>query len=357
MNATYLLSPLLAFLLFVLLIPFFRKVAFRFQLTDRPNHRKIHQTSVPLVGGIVVFISSGITLALSQIINKELLDLKNIVIGMFLLLIMGILDDKYDIRASLKLSIQLILSHFVFSHGIRIESLYGIFGINELPFYAQYVLTIIVITGVVNAFNLMDGLDGLAGGLAILSFLIMAVVAFLSKQFYLALILVTYVGSLVGFLLFNLSNERKIFMGDAGSLSIGFLLITSCIKLFQATSTAPHLPALKIGIISVLIVPVFDALRVFRKRIKAGKSPFDADKTHLHHLFLSIGIKHKLAAVIILSIAATITCTGYIVFALTGITISISFMLILFYSVTSLLNFHNKINQWRNHIKKIETEN
>lgn len=357
MNATYLLSPLLAFLLFILLIPFFRKAAFRFQLTDRPNYRKIHQTSVPLVGGIVVFISSGITLALSQIINRELLDLKNIFIGMFLLLIMGILDDKYDIRASLKLSIQLILSHFVFSHGIRIESLYGIFGINDLPFYAQYVLTIVVITGVVNAFNLMDGLDGLVGGLAILSFFVMAILSFLSKQFYLTLILVTYMGSLFGFLLFNLSHDKKIFMGDAGSLSIGFLLITSCIKLLQATSTTPHFPALKIGIISILIVPVFDALRVFRKRIKAGKSPFEADKTHLHHLFLSIGVKHKLTAALILIIVIIITCVGYIVFAFTGITISISFMLILFYSVTALLNFHNKINDWLNHIKKLETTN
>lgn len=356
MQVYYIISPIAALLLTYILIPVFRKMAFRIQLVDNPNHRKVHQSSVPLVGGISIFISTTLSLWLVLPFELEVFNFKNVFMAAFILLLVGVIDDRFDLRASLKLGIQLILAHCVFEQGIRIESLYGLMGVFELSYWAQFILTIVVITGVVNAFNLMDGIDGLAAGIGLVSFMVFSVLSMITGQTAMALMFLTLIGSLLAFLRFNLSKNHKIFMGDAGSIVLGFILVVSSIRLLQSAHNSEYPSWVIFGVISVLFVPVMDALRVFRGRAKSGKSPFNADKTHLHHLVLSVGLQHNTTTIIILSIMAFIMAIGYFVFNLLGLTYSIVLMLFVFYFVTNALQFNNKLKHWKQRILVMENK-
>jgi len=351
------LGLITTFLISYILIPIIRKMAIKINLVDKPNARKVHTNSVPLVGGIAIFISSSIALSLMLPFNMDFFSNMNIYFAVTTLLIVGVIDDKFDLRASLKLAIQLVLAHFIIIQGIKIESLQGLFGVYVMSDWMQYLLTLIVITGVVNAFNLMDGIDGLAAGLAILGFVIYTIIALLTNQYTLALIFISYIGGLLAFLKYNLSKNQKVFMGDAGSLIMGFILVVAGISMIQTAQNSSLISIVTLEVVSVLIIPVFDALRVFRKRIKSGKSPFSADKTHLHHLILSAGAKHKSATLSIIAIMALILIIGFVSYQLIGLTLSISLMLLLFYLITSMLQFHNHLNFWKNRIHKIENIN
>jgi UDP-GlcNAc:undecaprenyl-phosphate/decaprenyl-phosphate GlcNAc-1-phosphate transferase len=355
MNTLHYISPIAAYLITYLIVPVLRKLAFRVQLLDKPNLRKVHHNPVPLVGGISIFVASTLTLLFSLIFETEVIVYKNVFITAFILLLMGVIDDRFDLRASLKLGIQLILAHFIFVNGIKIESLHGLMGVFDLAPWAQYVLTIVAITGVVNAFNLMDGIDGLAAGIAILGLVVYTIISFIAGQSIMTLLFLTLIGSLIAFLRFNLSKKQKIFMGDAGSIVLGYVLVVSGISLVQSTQNSEYIALVTLGVITVLIVPVLDALRVFRRRAKSGKSPFRADKTHLHHLILNIGLQHNLSTIVILIIMVLIMVFGYLSFSLLGLTFSLFSILFIFYCITSAIQFNNKLNQWKSYIQ--ETEN
>lgn len=354
MQVLYFICPITALLLTYILIPLIRKKAFHLLLVDNPNQRKVHHSSIPLVGGVSIFIATSLTLLLAMPFEYEILRFKNVFMATFILLLMGVIDDRFDLRASIKLAIQLIIAHFVFEQGVRIESLYGIMGVYDLAPWIQYVLTMAVIAGVVNAFNLMDGIDGLAAGMAILGFGSFSVLSFYSGEKIMTLIFLTIIGSLIAFLRFNLSKNRKTFMGDAGSIVLGFILVVSGISLIQSSQNSQNHTWITLVAVAVMFVPVMDALRVFRRRVKSGKSPFHADKTHLHHLVLSAGLPHKTATLAILVMITFLMVIAYLSFNFVGLTFSIISMLLVFYFVTSLLVFNNKLKQWKERIQAME---
>lgn len=355
MYSIHIIGPLAAILMTLLVIPVLRKIAFRINMVDKPNFRKVHTLPIPLIGGVGIFIATTLALGLTLPFDLDILGFKNIYLAMCILLMMGVIDDFYELRATMKLAIQLVLAHFIFSQGIKIESLHGIFGIYELADWMQYGLTVVVIAGAVNAFNLMDGIDGLAAGLAIAGFAVFTFLAVLTSQFLLALVFLTYIGGLMGFLRFNLSKSQKVFMGDAGSLMMGFILVVSGIRLIQAAQSTANVSLVILGVVAVMLIPVFDALRVFRKRLKSGKSPFNPDKTHLHHLVLTTGLRHKASSLGIVGLMTGIILIGFISYQLFGLTIAFVSMLFLFSFVTSLLQFHNRLMSWKSKIKKMES--
>ena len=171
MNTLHFTAFATSFLLAYLLIPYLSKFAQHYQLVDKPNSRKVHVYPVPLIGGISIFFAVGLTLVLSIPFGFKLWDHKNIIAALSILVLIGTIDDKYDIRASLKLAIQLLLAHFLFLQGLKIESLHGLFGVFEIHTDLQYLITILMVTGVVNAFNLMDGVDGLMAGISLIGFI------------------------------------------------------------------------------------------------------------------------------------------------------------------------------------------
>jgi UDP-GlcNAc:undecaprenyl-phosphate GlcNAc-1-phosphate transferase len=351
----YLLSPISALVLVLILTPLLRKIALKINFVDKPNYRKSHFTPVPLIGGIMVFLCSAIVLAFSIHKNEEFRQIIPIILGAFVLLVMGIIDDKINLKAIFKLVIQLLVSYYIFLSGIRIESLFGIFWIEKLPELGSLILTVIVITGTVNAFNLSDGIDGLAGGLAIIGFSAFAILAFLLNHYVLMIMYFTIIGALIGFLNYNLSKKYKIFMGDAGSLFLGFILVVSGIMLLQSATSTPNFSKVFSTIIGVLILPVIDSIRVYWRRIKKGYSPFRADKTHLHHLLLNLKLNHKKATLIIVITVLSLLCLSIFSGSYFSYTTNIFVLLIIFAVVTRLLALNDEINDWLRKMKDLES--
>lgn len=350
----YIITPLISFFLMLIFISPLRQFATKINLVDNPNARKVHKTPIPLVGGLGIALSAGLVLLLMPDFSIVSTGQRSILIGALILLFIGCIDDRLDVRAIYKLMVQLLLAFIVFDAGIRIESLYGIFGIEELPIFAQYVLTVGVITGVVNAFNLMDGIDGLAAGLAILGVSAFSVLAVLQNNSFLVFLYLALTGALIGFLRFNLSKGKKIFMGDAGSLALGFVMVVSGIQLIQSAQVQGHLGLALAIVIGILALPVIDSLRVYRSRIKRGYSPFRPDKTHIHHLILSFGVRHQRASFLIILFAVGILAWSIFFGNYFSLTISLISTLFIFTSIVSLLGVNHEMSLWRQKLREIE---
>ncbi|MFY8035249.1 MAG: glycosyltransferase family 4 protein [Flexibacteraceae bacterium] len=288
-----LLFPLIAtFALAIIAIPLVRQIALIRGWTDKPDGRKIHIGAIPSVGGLGIFIS--IIPILIYGIQYHDSTYNAWLIGSTLLVITGWADDIFDMPATFKLMVQLAASYLVASAGLRIESLYGILGIYELHIVAQYLLTMIIIAGITNALNLMDGINGLVGG-----FFIIALVAWLpGLQIHLKFMALAFIGATTTYLYFN-TVKKQMFLGDAGSLLIGYTLSVLALHLINnpiETSINNYLPL----ITSILFWPVADTLRVMLTRIAKGKSPFSPDRTHLHHLVLDVMKSHNFSSLTIL---------------------------------------------------------
>ena len=217
---------------------------------------------------------------------------------------------------------------------LRIENLFGIFGINEVPYLVSLPLTVFVFIALINAINLIDGIDGLAGGIGMIAGGMFGLWFFLNGHFALACLAASMSGSLFGFLRFNYSRTSKIFMGDTGSLIVGFLLSMFALKFIQlnieyrfnpnASFSAPILA------IVVLIVPIFDTLRVFIIRLKDKKSPFIGDRNHLHHILIDSGLSHFQTSVILWTFTLISTILFLTISKTTENTTSLYILIVLF---------------------------
>ncbi|MDX2172778.1 MAG: MraY family glycosyltransferase [Bacteroidota bacterium] len=348
------LTAISGYFIIIIFMPILKKIAKRINLIDKPNARKIHQDPVPLIGGIAIAAS----FFTSSLINPDILNsiVQQITIysTAVVLLILGILDDRFDISAKYKLIIQLTCAFAVSYSGIRITSFYGLFGINEIPYYMQYVITILIITGVVNAINLMDGIDGLLGEMAIIGFSVLIIVAIVQGNYTLAVMYSAFVGAVFGFLKFNL-NKHEIFMGDAGALFLGNILIGSTIYLLNSkTNTQLSQQIIVFSFIGFFSIPVLDSLRVYLGRLKNGKSPFKADKTHLHHLLLLFGISHKRIALIISLLSASVLLFCLISIQLISVSGIVVVILVIFSLLSLILNLNKKVTDWQERVKQME---
>jgi UDP-GlcNAc:undecaprenyl-phosphate GlcNAc-1-phosphate transferase len=297
---TYIEIPivfLLAFLVCLGLTPLLIYFSKRKGLLDVPNQRASHETPTPTLGGLPIFVGL-ITVILFCIGLHDCGNIVVLILSLFVLLGTGILDDILSLKASLRLFIQLALGLAIASQGLRFTSMHGLLGIHELPIILQYVVTVFFIVAITNAFNLIDGIDGLAGGLGFINMLVMGFFFVTQNQRIDYVICFGMAGALLAFLFFNF-KEARIFMGDTGSLILGFLTAYLCLKIFVSVDTGNLIPtgSSKITMIfGLVLVPTYDMLRVSIQRLLKRKSPFSADKTHIHHLLTRTGMKHTRAA-------------------------------------------------------------
>ena len=224
--------------------------------------------------------------------------------AIIILFFLGVKDDILVLSPKKKMFVQIAASALVvILADLRIENLFGIFGVNEIPYVISLILTVFVFIALINAINLIDGIDGLAGGIGMIAGGMFGLWFFLNEHYALASLAASMTGSLVGFLRFNYSRTSKIFMGDTGSLIVGFLLTMFAVKFIQLNIQYrfdPHSSfSAPILAIVVLIVPIFDTLRVFIIRLKDKKSPFTGDRNHLHHILIDSGLSHFQASVIL----------------------------------------------------------
>jgi UDP-GlcNAc:undecaprenyl-phosphate/decaprenyl-phosphate GlcNAc-1-phosphate transferase len=295
-----LLCYVTAFVLTLIFIPPVISIVKRYRLLDKPNARKEHTKPIPTLGGISIFAGTFISLMLWFRFSGHLSEI-SFFLSMIVLLGVGVMDDLKDMSASYKLVVEIGLASLLAISGIRITTFGGLFGINELNLFTQYLITVVAVVGITNAFNLIDGIDGLAGGLGFMTLITLGIFLTLSRDYNYALIAFAWAGALLAFLYFNL-NPAKIFMGDTGSLVLGFVIAILCVQLMKVNSVAgarPVVPYINVFTLGIVLIPVFDTLRVFGTRIWRGMSPFSPDKTHIHHLVTNHGFSHSFAARVI----------------------------------------------------------
>ncbi|MDB5287608.1 MAG: undecaprenyl-phosphate alpha-N-acetylglucosaminyl 1-phosphate transferase [Mucilaginibacter sp.] len=293
-------------LITLLSIPSILYVAHTRHLYDDIGHfRKQHDHGIPRLGGVAIFISFIITMLLFSMIDKSL-PISYLLTATIILFIVGIKDDLSGVNSSTKFFIQFIVATMLVAlGGIRLSSMYGIFDIYDLPYILSAVLSILFIVLIVNSFNLIDGIDGLAGTTCIVVNGTFAALFIYIKHYELAAISLGMVGSVAGFLRYNLT-PAKIFMGDAGSLLIGLISAVMAIKFIEinkiTTLNSSNILSAPAIALAVLIGPIFDTLRVFALRILKGVSPFTADRNHIHHRMLRLGYTHIHATLILAGI-------------------------------------------------------
>jgi UDP-N-acetylmuramyl pentapeptide phosphotransferase/UDP-N-acetylglucosamine-1-phosphate transferase len=298
------LTSVLAFWMSIQIYPVIISLSKDKNLMEEPGERSSHQYRVPTYGGAGIFIVfSVLAMSLSCLGNcpqAALARILSLMAGISILFFLGIKDDMVGLDPAKKFAGQLVAAGLaIFVGGVRIESLDGIFGLGELPYLASVLFTAFVFLLVVNAFNLIDGIDGLAGSLALIATILFGGYFLVAGDTSMAITSFVLVGTLIGFLFFNLSNTKRLFMGDSGSLVVGFLLAFQAVVFLganQASAPGAILSNAPVIVLSVLAFPLLDTLRVFILRVWKGRSPFSADHNHLHHHLLARGLNHKQAA-------------------------------------------------------------
>jgi UDP-N-acetylmuramyl pentapeptide phosphotransferase/UDP-N-acetylglucosamine-1-phosphate transferase len=297
-----------------LAIPSILHVARARHLYDDVGHfRKQHDHGIPRLGGIAIFVSFTVTSLLFSMTDKSL-PINYLLTACIILFAMGLKDDLSGVNSRTKFFIQFIVaSILVLAGDIRLTSMYGVFGIHDLPYWPGAILSILTIILIVNAFNLIDGIDGLAATTGIVANGCFAALFIYIHQYQLAAVSLAMVGAIFGFLKFNIT-PAKIFMGDTGSLLIGLISVVMAIKFielnkFTGTNTPDIFSAPAVAV-AILIGPIFDTLRVFILRILTGVSPFTADRNHIHHRMLRLGFNHLQTTLILAGI--NISCIAMV---------------------------------------------
>ena len=289
-----LLSYTFAFLITFFAIPIIIEVARRKKLFDEPDERKVHKMVIPTLGGLGIFGGFILATLIGSPVGSN--ELQYFVAAAIVIFFLGIKDDILVLSVAKKFIGQLIAAGIIIKFGgVQITNMHGFLGITTIPHLASIVLTLFTIIVIINSFNLIDGVDGLAGSLGLLTALIFGAYFYYTGYLLYAVMALSLAGSLVGFLIYNFS-PAKIFMGDTGSLLIGLVNSIMVVKFINiADSSVVNFPlqsAPAIGF-AILIVPLFDTLRVFAFRIVNRRSPFSPDRNHVHHFLLELGYSHR----------------------------------------------------------------
>jgi UDP-GlcNAc:undecaprenyl-phosphate GlcNAc-1-phosphate transferase len=338
----------ISFVLCYLIVPrIIRVVQFK-RLMDHPNKRSSHMQQVPSLGGISFYIVIMLGFYFLNFFTHAD-SIIPFIPGFLIIFIIGLKDDLVVISPITKLLAQVLaISFFLFEPTFQIHQLHGFMGLKEVSLFLTAPFSAFIMIAIINAYNLIDGIDGLASIVGIIIFSILGVLFYLLKfDLYFGLCLIM-IGSLLAFLRYNLSTDRKIFMGDTGSLLIGFLIAVMVIRLFATPSKIlQNLPFqlenLPLVVMAILVVPFFDTARVFTIRIMNKKGPFSPDRNHIHHILIDyLHLSHRRASffigiINILFIAVFLLLSSYITnFWLT---------LLMVFAILSLVYFFYKINE------------
>jgi len=300
MNNIFLIG-FLAVIISFLITPLIRKIACKFSVVSIPkDKRRVHNKTMPLMGGLAIYISFLICMLLKRgvISHSEI----GILIGASIIAFYGILDDKFELRPLYKLAFQILATLVLMYFGIKINNLTNPFSVggNFIPMnWVSYPLTLFWVVGITNAVNLIDGLDGLAAGIACIASLTIFVIALINGRDEAAFLTIILSGAIIGFLPYNF-NPASIFMGEVGSALLGFLLAAISMEgaFKSAAGFVIAVPILALG------VPIYDTLFAIVRRKINGKPISVADKGHLHHRLLAMGLSQRQSVVIMYLISA-----------------------------------------------------
>lgn len=307
-----LLTAIFAFALSFALIKIMKPISRRIGLVDKPDARKRHEHAVPLIGGLAIYCT---LLIIGLAFAWEGHGARSYLIAAGFITIIGVLDDRLDLSVRLR-----ILSSFaatgvtMYFGGAIFTNLGNLLGFGDIvmPLYIAVPFTLIACLGVINSMNMIDGLDGLSSGIAMMAY--SSILITLDFSPHMLLLLFTLMGSTLAFILFNLQvsvRMQKVFMGDAGSMLIGFSLII--ILCYATQTTAAGSPRFDpVSGLYFIGLPLIDMVSTVLRRVQKGKNPFKADRTHAHHILLDLGLSPKRALFTLLFVAGLINVMGIV---------------------------------------------
>ena len=336
-----------SFLIFFLLIYVLKKTSKYLNPIDKPSERKIHRGNIPLIGGIAIYIN----LLIYSYFYELNYHLNVIIYTSSILLILGTIDDSIELGVTFRLIAQLLSCLIIIGSGLIITNIgdYMYFPKIEIGLLSV-AFTVLCVIGLTNAFNFIDGIDGLCAGLVLISIsslilfsLIGGTIDLLDSYKFLIIICIT----LVLFLFFNLTSYSKIFLGDSGSMTLGFIVAWFLILFSQSEKFVIH-PVLTIWCVTI---PVFDLIAVFIRRISRGINPFIPDRRHVHHLLLELGLNDSSTLAIILLFSAFLNFLGFFIFIKFGpMPALLSFIICLFVYVLLMIFLSRYIYRVKNNI-------
>ena len=335
------LAIITSFFIVLFATPVFIKVAIMKRLFDEPGEeRKLHSRVVPSMGGVMIF--GGTLFAFSLWYPLQAIGEYSFLIACILVLFfVGVKDDIIGTSPVKKLMAHLtVAAIMVLMANIKLTSLHGLFGVREIPEWAGIFLSVFTIIVIVNAYNLIDGVDGLASGIGFVASISFGAWFYMVGNIVYGVLAFALAGALLAFLRYNFS-PAKIFMGDSGSLTIGFIIAILAIELVEYDKTVVPASLTEISkpvlAMSILVIPLLDTLRIFIYRAAKGHSPFKADNNHIHHRLLSLGLDHRQTVLIL--------CTYNVLFVMAAVLLkgqnpSLSFAILSGISMLALLVLH-----------------
>jgi UDP-GlcNAc:undecaprenyl-phosphate/decaprenyl-phosphate GlcNAc-1-phosphate transferase len=278
----------------MIMVPYLQRWAIDTGAVDIPDERKVHKRAIPRIGGVAICMAWLFSLLVYVDMTREV---RGILAGSLIIFFTGFIDDLYGLSPKKKFIGQIIACIITITVGhITISTLGNLFGFGTLmvPELLTVPFTILAVVGIVNAFNLMDGLDGLAGGISTIALTALLILGYLTGSYLMISLCAALLGGVLGFLKYNI-HPARIFMGDTGSLLVGFVIAFLAVLLTQSAGSQvqPLIPVLILGL------PIADTIRVMGCRMLKRKSPFSPDKTHVHHRFLDLGLDHRRTVTII----------------------------------------------------------
>ncbi|MCE9680063.1 UDP-N-acetylglucosamine--undecaprenyl-phosphate N-acetylglucosaminephosphotransferase [Shewanella sp. AS1] len=288
-----------------------RKVAKKIGLVDKPNERKHHIGQIPLIGGISIYISVILTLCLAFELTRSLILYMTC---SAVLIALGVLDDRFDLSFKIRLVFQTAISLAMILIGYDSLHYLGFILGNEalvLPTYLSYVITIFAVIGAINAFNMVDGIDGLLGGLASVTFAALGYMFYAAGSIELSHFCLLLVVAMLPYIMLNLGipfgQKFKVFMGDAGSMFIGFTVIW---LLIEASQNQQHVVIRPVTALWFIAIPLMDMVCIMVRRVRKGQSPFKPDREHLHHICQRLGLSSAKSLFLICTLAAVMAFIG-----------------------------------------------
>lgn len=310
------------------------------QMVDHPNHRKLQQAPVPVMGGMAVFFG----LICGYLLSSCLTDLSStqpLIATMGLLLIVGMLDDMLGVSPRTRFFIEMFtIAGVIYGSGQCIDSLHGLFGYEQIGWYVAVPFTIFACVGIINAINMIDGVNGLSSGLCATCSLLFAYHFIQGHDYPNAALNLMLTAALIPFWIHNvIGRKSRMFIGDAGTMVMGLLMSWNVIKLLCHHSEVQSYRPGTVGpvglVLSILAVPVFDTLRVIVLRLGRGCSPFQADRTHLHHIIYDYSSSQTLTALSEILLTLLLYCLCLLTAAL-GYGVTTQFLLVLFFSLVTV---------------------
>lgn len=300
----YILALIIALLASFLLTPYIKQLAVKIGAVDKPDKRKVHTHVMPRLGGLAIYLATMLAIVCSMPITRDLL---GILLGGTWIVIVGVLDDKYSLPARVKLAGQVIAAVILVAFDVKIEWLNNPFG---GYFYLEYLsipFTVFWVISFINVVNLIDGLDGLAAGVSGIASITVILVAVHQGYFPVATLTAALAGGIIGFIHYNF-NPATIFMGDTGSMFIGYML--AAISIFGAVKSAATIallvPAIALGL------PIMDTAFAILRRYSNGRPIFQPDKGHLHHRLLAMGLSQRQAVLLMYGISIVLCLAAFV---------------------------------------------